>query len=190
MIPIGNVRAWQETDNWTRFTHDEQFTLLTLWSMARSPLILGGNLPKNDDFTLSLLTNDEVIAVNQNSTNNKQVYNGTNHIAWVADVPGSKDKYVALLTPRPRQVAAAAAVAGDPAEQTPCRRMKRCRPPQRLIRRRLSLRKFQFPSPTSASPVPARCGTFGLTRNLGPVNGEISALVNSHGAVLLRVHPQ
>ena len=63
MIPFGNVRAWT-TNGWTQFTHDEHYTLMTLWSIGRSPLILGGNLPKNDDFTLSLLVNDEVIAVN------------------------------------------------------------------------------------------------------------------------------
>ena len=40
---------------------------MTAWCIARSPLILGGNLPKNDEFELSLLTNDEVIAVNQKS---------------------------------------------------------------------------------------------------------------------------
>ena len=49
MLPLGNIRAWQTSDNWTHFTKDEQFTLMTLWCIARSPLILGGNLPKNDD---------------------------------------------------------------------------------------------------------------------------------------------
>ena len=68
MLPLGNVRAWQTRDNWTHFTQDEQFTLMTLWCIARSPLIMGGNMPKNDDFTLALMTNDEVLAVNQNST--------------------------------------------------------------------------------------------------------------------------
>ena len=63
MLPLGNVRAWQTRDNWTHFTKDEQFTLMTLWCIARSPLIMGGNMPKNDDFTLALLTNDEVLAV-------------------------------------------------------------------------------------------------------------------------------
>jgi hypothetical protein len=63
MLPLGNVRAWQRTGNWTKLSHDEQITLMTLWSIARSPLIIGANLPKNDEFTLSILTNDEVIAV-------------------------------------------------------------------------------------------------------------------------------
>jgi alpha-galactosidase len=74
MLPLGNVRVWQEKDNWTQLTEDEQITLMTLWCIARSPLIMGGNMPKNDAFTLSLMTNDEVIAVNQQSTNNRQVF--------------------------------------------------------------------------------------------------------------------
>ena len=48
-----------------------------------------------------MLTNDEVLAVNQNSTNNRQLFNTNNTVAWVADVPGSKDKYVALFNTSP-----------------------------------------------------------------------------------------
>ncbi len=101
MLPLGNVRAWQTKDNWTHFTHDEQYTLMTLWSIARSPLIMGGNMPMNDDFTLSLMTNDEVLAVNQHSTNNKQISNHNNQIVWEADVPESSDKYVAIFNASP-----------------------------------------------------------------------------------------
>lgn len=112
MLPLGNIRAWRENGAWTRFTHDEQITLMTLWCIARSPLILGANLPKNDAFTLSLLTNDEVLAVNQKSLNNRQLFNHGPQIAWVADVPDSKDKYLAIFNadplPPPRRRSAAA----------------------------------------------------------------------------------
>ncbi len=96
MLPLGNVRA-VEPKGWTHFTTNEQITLMTLWSIARSPLIMGGNLPKNDAFTLSLLTNDEVLAVNQRSANNRQLLRTNDLIAWVADVPDSADKYLALF---------------------------------------------------------------------------------------------
>jgi hypothetical protein len=96
MLPLGNVRAVQP-NGWTHFTTNEQITLMTLWSIARSPLIMGGHLPKNDAFTLSLLTNDEVLAVNQHSANNRQLFRTNDLIAWVADVPDSADKYVALF---------------------------------------------------------------------------------------------
>jgi alpha-galactosidase len=101
MLPLGNVRAWQEKDAWTRFSPDEQFTLMTLWSIARSPLIIGGNMPRNDNFTLSLLTNDEIIAVNQDSAGNRELFEREGFRGWLADVPGSTDKYLALFNTRP-----------------------------------------------------------------------------------------
>jgi len=65
--------------------------------MFRSPLMFGGDLPTNDEFTLSLITNDEVLAVNQNSTKNKQLKEDKGLIVWTADVPGTEDKYVAFF---------------------------------------------------------------------------------------------
>ena len=93
MIPLGVVDFGRPT----HFTRDEQYTLMTLWSIGRSPLIFGGDMTKLDTFTLSLLTNPEVLAVNRDSTNNRQVFNNKNLVAWTADVPGSKDKYLALF---------------------------------------------------------------------------------------------
>jgi hypothetical protein len=54
-------------DRWTRFTRDEQLTLMSLWALAPSPLMLGMNLPDNDDWTTAMLSNPEVLAVNQDS---------------------------------------------------------------------------------------------------------------------------
>jgi alpha-galactosidase len=51
----------------TRLTHDEQYTHVSLWCLLASPLLLGCDLTKLDDFTLSLLTDDEVLDVNQDS---------------------------------------------------------------------------------------------------------------------------
>jgi alpha-galactosidase len=96
MLPLGNIRT-MEANNWTRFTTNEQRTLMTMWSIARSPLMMGGHLPKNDVFTLSLLTNREVLAVNQASLNNRQLFRQDDAIAWTADVPGTPEKYVALV---------------------------------------------------------------------------------------------
>ncbi len=106
MIPFGNIRTWDAKNDQSKFTKDEHYMLMSAWCIARSPLILGGNLPKNDDFELSLLTNDEVLAVDQHSSNNKQVFSRNNQIAWVADVEGSKDKYASALQrqpPRPQR---------------------------------------------------------------------------------------
>jgi alpha-galactosidase len=94
MLPFGVLDLGRRT---TQFTHDEQITVMTLWSIARSPLMHGGDMTKMDDFTLALLTNDEVLAVNQHSTNNRPLFNRDNLVVWVADVPGSSDKYLAVF---------------------------------------------------------------------------------------------
>ena len=59
--------------------------------------MFGGDLPSNDAFTLSLLTNDEVLAVDQHSTGNHELFAEGNQVAWVAGVPNSRDKYLALF---------------------------------------------------------------------------------------------
>src|SRR5665647_2578343 len=100
MLPLGVLQLGRKT----YFTTDEQYTLMSLWSIARSPLMHGGDMTKTDSLTLSLLTNDEVLAVNQHSTNNRQLFRTEDGlIAWIADVPGSKDKYLALFNTRDEQ---------------------------------------------------------------------------------------
>jgi alpha-galactosidase len=172
MLPLGNVRAWSAKNNWTHFTHDEQITLMTLWSIARSPLILGANLPKNDDFTLSLLTNDEVIAVDQHSTNNHEVANTASEIVWLADVPDSSDKYMAIFNPSPvpapRTRSATTTVAQVPASQSA----------------KVSVRLADL-------GIASACAVRDLwgQKDLGQVADTISATINPHGAVLYRLHP-
>ncbi|MEY4386177.1 MAG: hypothetical protein RLY20_1460 [Verrucomicrobiota bacterium] len=103
MLPLGMVagnRGGRVVPRGTRFTRDEQYTLMTLWSIARSPLIMGGDLTKLDGFTKSLLTNPEVIAVNQSSTGNRQLFRRDGVVAWIAEVPGSTDRYLALFNTR------------------------------------------------------------------------------------------
>ncbi len=99
MLPLGRIAIRGEVgDNrMSRFTHDEQYTLMTLWSMFRSPLMFGGDLPSNDHFTLALITNREVIAIDQNSAGNHQSYSRGDVIAWLADVPDSRERYVAIF---------------------------------------------------------------------------------------------
>jgi alpha-galactosidase len=93
MLPIGMV----EFNRATHFTQNEQYTLMSLWAIGRSPLIFGGDMTKLDDFTKEMLTNPEMLKVNQESTNNRQVSRDKNLIVWTADIPNSNDKYVALF---------------------------------------------------------------------------------------------
>ncbi len=70
MLPLGHLSVAKRSvdhDRFTRFTRDEQLTHLSLWCLLPSPLMVGANLPDNDDWTLALLTNPEVIAVNQDA---------------------------------------------------------------------------------------------------------------------------
>jgi alpha-galactosidase len=97
MLPLGAIRQVGRGGQHTHFTPDEQVTMMTLWSIARSPLIMGGDLTKLDGFTLSLLTNAEVMAVDQHSENNHQLFNRDGSIGWLADASHSNDKYLALF---------------------------------------------------------------------------------------------
>lgn len=102
MLPIGRIaiRSQVGFDRMTKLTHDEQRTMMTLWSIARSPLMFGGDLPSNDAWTNSLLTNQEVLGVNQRSTNNRELFRNGNRVGWVADAPGG-GKYLALFNASP-----------------------------------------------------------------------------------------
>ena len=67
MLPFGSLTphpGWGQPRE-SRLTHEEERTELTLWSITRSPLILGANLTKLDDFTRSLISNMEVLQINQ-----------------------------------------------------------------------------------------------------------------------------
>lgn len=64
MLVVGMV-GWGPKLHYTRLTPDEQYTHISLWALLSSPLLIGCDMAQLDDFTLSLLTNDEVIEVNQ-----------------------------------------------------------------------------------------------------------------------------
>jgi len=92
MLPLGELRpspGW-EAARTTRLNAEEQQTMVTLWAMARSPLILGANLTLLDEATLKLLTNREVIAIDQTATGRSEVLHEGSLIAWRAEMPGGK----------------------------------------------------------------------------------------------------
>lgn len=107
MLPLGRlgIRAERGNPRMTAFTRDEQYTLMTLWSIFKSPLFFGGNLPDNDPFTLSLLTNKAVLDVLKGSKNNRPLYNDADKAAWAADGPDGKSKYLALFNKADQRLA-------------------------------------------------------------------------------------
>lgn len=92
MLPwgwLGPHPGWGQPRQ-SRETHDEQRTEFTLWAISRSPLILGANLTRLDDFTRSLITNGEVLAINQQSAASgpAQIPPGVPWRAWWAHTAG------------------------------------------------------------------------------------------------------
>ena len=99
MLPLGKIGSGNNTapGRVTKLTADEQRTMMSLWAIGRSPLIYGGDLTQMDDATLALLTNDKVLAVNQASLHNRQLFRTGDLLAWTADVEGSADKYLGVF---------------------------------------------------------------------------------------------
>jgi len=102
MLPLGRIgiRAERGEDRRTHFTREEQQTLMTLWCIARSPLMFGGDLPSNDPDTLGLISNQEVLRVDQHATNSRQLFARGSQIAWTSDALDSKAKYLAVFNVR------------------------------------------------------------------------------------------
>ena len=112
MLPIGKLRItgadeWvagllgarygEVTNEFSRLTHDEQYTVMNLWCMFRSPLIIGSYLTMNDDFSNSLLTNADLIELNQHSTDNREVFRTDSLSVWTASNQTKPLKYLAVF---------------------------------------------------------------------------------------------
>ena len=98
MLPLGHLalRAERGNDRMTHFTHDEARTVMSLWSIAQSPLMFGGDLPSSDAFTMSLLSNDEVMAVDQKGAHGYPLAQEGENVTWTADA-GPNAKYLAVF---------------------------------------------------------------------------------------------
>jgi alpha-galactosidase len=99
MLPLGHLgpRPGDGELRQTRFTPDEQRTMMTLWSIFRSPLIIGGDLLSVDKWTESLLSNPEVIAVDQHSRGNHPVVTGDKTAVWLAQPEHGQGYYLAVF---------------------------------------------------------------------------------------------
>lgn len=101
MLPIGPINQVYSKDNRTHFTEDEQKTMMSLWCMMRSPLMIGGEMTGFDDFTLSLLTNKELLDIEKNSFCAHQLWrhnvDGVEQIAWFAPATSGNQWYVGLF---------------------------------------------------------------------------------------------
>ncbi len=94
MLPLGRLALGERE---TRFTPHEQRTLMSLWSITRSPLIMGGDLRHLDGATLALLTNPEVLAVNQASRDNRPHFLFDGIRVWSATSEHSGARYLGVF---------------------------------------------------------------------------------------------
>ncbi|MCK3684833.1 glycoside hydrolase family 27 protein [Maribellus sp. YY47] len=99
MIPLGriSIRGERGEDRMTRLTKNEQYSLMTLFTIFKSPLMFGGDLPSNDEFTLSLLTNDEVLKMHRESVNVRQIFQEDGKVAITSENSVTGDVYLALF---------------------------------------------------------------------------------------------
>lgn len=92
MLPVGALRQCENPEDQTRFTPEEERTMMTLWCIARSPLFIGSELTKLPEKTLSLLTNPELMDMHEKSRHAHQVLRrriGENEwIVWEAHRAG------------------------------------------------------------------------------------------------------
>jgi alpha-galactosidase len=95
MLPLGTIGSRK-----CAFTHNQQVTVMSLWAIMPSPLIFGGMPTKlsGDTWTIALLTNDEVLAVNQDAlgSRGKRISSQNNTEVWAKDLSGGR-KAVALF---------------------------------------------------------------------------------------------
>lgn len=97
MLPLGYVGKGFNAERETLFTRDEQITMMTLWCIFRSPLMLGAELSKMDDWTLKLLTNRDVLSLLTSSYSAKQFCRTEEYVVWTSRHKDNKRGYIALF---------------------------------------------------------------------------------------------
>jgi alpha-galactosidase len=135
--------------------------VMTLWSIARCPLMVGGHLPASDDWTLSLITNEEVLAVNQHSRRNHQLFNANGLVAWAAEDETGRVGYLAVFNTADRGE-------GDPAAG---------------LAVPVALAELRWRGECAVRDLWTK-------KDIGPASGEFAPVIPWHGAGLYRLTPR
>jgi alpha-galactosidase len=87
MLVVGKV-GWGDNQHNSRLTPDEQYTHISLWSLLSAPLLIGCDMGNLDSFTLGLLTNDEVLAIDQDALGKEahQAIKKDEYQIWIKDL--------------------------------------------------------------------------------------------------------
>jgi len=100
MIPFGKLSLNNRphgNERMTHFTFEEQKTLMSLWSMGKSPLIIGADLLSMDSITHYMLTNKDILYIDQHSIDNRQIHKKNNEVIWMAKDSKSDTQYLAMF---------------------------------------------------------------------------------------------
>lgn len=97
MLALGKIGKVFGDERMTRFTKAEQRTMMTLWSLFGSPLILGADLPQLDEWTLSLLTNKAILGLLTSAVNPKEIARSPETITWSASAKEDDGIYFAIF---------------------------------------------------------------------------------------------
>ena len=99
MLQLGRIsrRGPSGPERESNFTEDEQLSHMVLWCIMRSPLMMGGDMTLNTPFVERLLTNTEILEVNQKAVNPRQIFSENSKTVWCSNIPGSEDVYLAFF---------------------------------------------------------------------------------------------
>lgn len=97
MLPLGRLGKGFGSERDTGFTKEEQKTMMTLWCMFRSPLMIGAELTLLDDWTLSLLTNRDMLDMMKETCKGMQIVRTDDHAVWINQDEASGRLCVALF---------------------------------------------------------------------------------------------
>ena len=97
MLPLGKVGRGFGEERSTLFSPDEQRTMMTLWCIFGSPLMLGAEMPGLDEETLALLTNREVLGLLHPDCHRIQIRLDDTQAVWKSQNPADRSTYTALF---------------------------------------------------------------------------------------------
>lgn len=97
MLPVGMLGKGFGEERMTRFSRNEQITMMSLWCIFRSPLMIGAELTRLDEWTKNLLTNPEVLALLSDDCQASQLARDAKHCIWHSSNPESGFNYLAVF---------------------------------------------------------------------------------------------
>ncbi len=97
MLPLGTIGKGFGDERMTRLSRAEQKSMITLWCIFRSPLMIGAELTLLDEWTLALLTNREVLRLVSHTRNNRQLERNRSLSIWMAEDIDDGSMYIAIF---------------------------------------------------------------------------------------------